>query len=271
MKSKYRLSRCALAVAGLLLPAVGLTAGFAAGVSPSKFELEAKPGEVLRDTVTILNPSDEMAEFQLSTAEWRLNDESGVEFLEDQLVDGSCRPWVRLERKTVQVRAGEQKNYRFEVHVPADAAPRLCQFAILIESSEAADVRIANDQISLPIVGRYAVITYVAVGDAQAAIDYLGMGTALVRDQRLPTLRLQNTGNNYDRAFGQVTATDARGSRAVLIPSTFPILPGRTEEILLSPETNATGAAPVALSYPLTLKGQIEVGGETIRIDEILE
>jgi hypothetical protein len=184
----------------LLLPAVGFTAGFAAGVSPSKFELAAKPGEVLRDTVTIFNPTNEAAEFQLSTAEWRLNDASGVEFIEDQLVDGSCRPWVRLERKTVQVRAGEQKNYRFEVHVPADAAPGLCRFAILIQPSAAAEVRMANDQISLPIVGRYAVITYVTIGDAQAAIEYLGMGAALVREQRLPTLRLQNTGNNYDRS-----------------------------------------------------------------------
>jgi hypothetical protein len=49
------------------------------------------------------------------------------------------------------------------------------------------------------------------------------------------------------------------------------VLPGRTEEILLAPEVNPAGAEPVALSYPLTLKGQIEIGGETIRIDEVLE
>ena len=189
-----------------------------------------------------------------------------------QLVDGSCRPWVRLARKTVQVRAGEQKNYRFEVHVPADAAPRLCQFAILIEFSEAADVRIANDQISLLIVGRYAVITYVAVGDAQAAIDYLGMGTALVREQRLPTLRLQNTGNNYDRAFGQVTATDARGSSCRVDSVDLPDLarPHRGDPAFTRNPTRPVQHRSRCL-YPLTLKGQIEVGGETIRIDEILE
>jgi hypothetical protein len=251
------------------LPA--FAAGFAAGISPSKFELRASPGDIVRDTITILNPADEPGDYLLRTADWRLNDASGIEFIEDTLAEGSCRPWVKLERRTLQVRAGGQRTYRFEVHVPEDALPGLCRFAILIEPAEPVRAELGDSGVSFPIVGRFAVITYVTIGDAQATIEYLGMGATLVKEQALPTLTLRNVGNTYDRAFGQVTATDREDQRVALIPSDFPVLPGRTESILLSPEMQPDRPSDVRFSYPLTLEGRIEIGGETIRIEETFD
>jgi hypothetical protein len=257
--------------AGAVFSSPGFAAGFAAGISPSKFELRASPGEVLRDTVTIMNPAGEPADYQLRTADWHLNDASGVEFVEDALAEGSCRPWVRLERRTIQVRPGEQKAYRFEVHVPEDALPGLCRFAILIEPAEAFRAQLGDSGVSFPVVGRFAVITYVTIGDARATIEYLGLGAMLVNEQPLPTLKLRNVGNTYDRAFGQVIATDSGDQRVALIPSNFPVLPGRTEEIVLAPETGPDGRSQVRFTYPLTLSGRIEIGGETLRIEETFE
>jgi hypothetical protein len=251
------------------LPA--LAAGFAAGISPSKFELRASPGDIVRDTVTILNPAGEPADYLLRTADWQLNDASGIEFIEDSLAEGSCRPWVKLERRTLQVRAGEQRTYRFEVHVPEDALPGLCRFAILIEPAEPFRAELGDSGVSFPIVGRFAVITYVTIGEAQAAIEYLGLGATLVKEQALPTLMLRNVGNSYDRAFGQVTATDSANQRITLIPSDFPVLPGRTESIVLSPETRPDRPGDFRFSYPLTLEGRIEIGGQTIRIEETFD
>ena len=105
--------------------AVAHAQGFSAGISPSKFELRAQPGEILRDTVTILNPGTDPADYVLKTADWRLSDTGSVEFIEETLLDSSCRPWVRLERRTVRINPGAQRNYRFEVHVPDDAPPGL--------------------------------------------------------------------------------------------------------------------------------------------------
>jgi hypothetical protein len=271
MKSSYCLSPCLLLVAGASLAPAAFAAGFAAGISPSKFELRAAPGEVLRDTITIVNPADGPADYHLRTADWYLNDASGIEFIEDALAEGSCRPWVRLERRTLQLRPGEQKKYRFEVHVPADAPPGLCRFAILIEPAEAISARLGDSGVSFPVVGRYAVVTYVTIGDAQADIEYLGTGAQLVNEQHLPTLKLRNTGKTYDRAFGQVLATDSENQRVMLIPSSFPVLPERTEEILLTPETGPDGASQIRFVYPLTLSGRIEIGGETLRIEETFE
>jgi hypothetical protein len=271
MRSSRCFNPCLLIVAGLSLPAPVLAAGFAAGISPSKFELRAEPGDIVRDTVTIMNPADEPADYELRTADWHLNETSGIEYVEDGLAEGSCRPWVRLERRTIQVRAREQRTYRFEVHVPADAAPGLCRFAIFIEPAEAMRAELGDSGVSFPIVGRFAVITYVTIGDARAEIEYLGMGATLVNEQTLPTLKLRNTGTTFDRAFGQVMATDAENQRVALIPSNFPVLPGRTEEILLSPATDPDRKNPVRLVYPLALSGRIEIGGETLRIEGTFE
>ena len=101
-----------LIVAGsmaLWLPLPGSAQSFGAGISPSKFELRARQGQVLRDTVTVVNPDKQTADYKFRTADWRLSDTGNVEFFVEELQEGSCRSWVRLERKTVSVRGGGLK------------------------------------------------------------------------------------------------------------------------------------------------------------------
>ena len=268
LKSLYSLLPLALLGANPIPPAGA--AGFGAGISPTKFELRAKPGAILRDTLTILNASEATAEYNFRTADWRLNDSQGVDFFEDQLLANSCRPWVRLERKVARIRAGGQKKYRFEVHVPADTQPGLCTFAVLIEPGATAIASIGtNQQIKVPVVGRYAAIVYVTVGNAKADMEFLGIGKKQIGERYLPTLRFHNSGNTYDRAFGRVMATDATGKRYELIASSFPVLPHRSEDILLSPQARQTNQQPIELIYPIQLKGVIEIGGQNFAIDEI--
>jgi len=271
MKSSYSSKNALLMLVCIAMSSSSFAAGFSAGISPSKFELSARPGQVLRDTLTVVNPTADGADYQFRTADWRVNDTGSVEFVEDTLVDDSCRPWVRLERKTVRINAGAQKNYRFEVHVPEDAPTGLCKFAMIIEPAEALETPLGDSGVTIPIVGRYAVVTYVTIGDATAAVEFLGIGTQDFNGQRLPTVTLRNTGNTYDRAFGQVTATNAQGDRISLIPSSFPILPGRTEELSFLLDVDPEDAGDVSLSYPLTLRGQIEIGREVYRIDQTLQ
>jgi len=272
MNWKSYSNHAALFLAVTLISANVFGQGFGAGISPSKFELRAKPGAVLRDTITIVNASSETADYKFSTVDWEMNDSQGPDFFEDQLIENSCRPWVRLEREVAHIRPAEQKKYRFEIHVPEDAEPGLCKFALLIQPAEPAMASIGegDQQIRFPVVGRYAAMVYVTIGGAKAEIEFLGIGERIQGDQRLPTLLLSNNGNTLDRTFGQITATDADGRRYVLIPQNFPILPGRTEAILLSPEQSRNiEPVPVVFIYPLTLKGKFEIGGKSFRVDEV--
>jgi len=272
MSSKYS-PRLAAVLVLTTSAAPALSAGFAAGISPSKFELRAMPGDIVRDSITIVNPGNDPADYQFKTADWTLSETGRVEFVENTLVDGSCRTWVRLERRTLRVDAGAQRNYRFEVHVPANAPSGLCRFAILIEPADSVTARVggADSSIAVPMVGRYAIVTYVTIGDASAAIDLIGVGTTDSNGRRYPAVTLRNSGNSYDRAFGRLVAVDFDGERVALVPSNFPILPGRTETIAMFPDVETDGPTPASLRFPLRMSGSIEIGEQIFEIDEVLE
>ena len=76
--------------------------GFAAAASPSRFELEAKPGDVLSRTLDLQHIGSEGTEYVIRSADWVLTEEKGLEF-QDALQPGSCRPWLRLERRSVRL------------------------------------------------------------------------------------------------------------------------------------------------------------------------
>ena len=126
-----------------------------------------------------------------------------------------------------------------------------------------------DQKIRFPVVGRYAVIIYVTIGDARADVEFLGLGRKEMGGLLLPTLKLHNNGNTYDRVFGRITATDAAGQRHILIASTLPLLPDRSEEILLVPEAANNGRMNgIVMKYPLQLKGRFEIGGKRFSIDD---
>jgi len=253
------------------IPTAASGAAFTVGISPGKFELTAKQGEVVRDTVTLMNPGEEAGTYLFKTTDWQLTDTGSVEYLGDVLAEDSCRPWVRLERRSIEIAAGGQKNYRFEVHVPEDAPDGLCRFAIIIEPTDPYVVNSDDGRVAMPILGRFAVLAYVTIGDAAAEITMLGLETTVVNGQRVPAIRLSNSGNTYDRTFGQVTATDAGGTRYTLSASDFPILPGRSEAIALIPDTVAATGEEQALPFPLRLDGRVDIAGRRLDVEGSVE
>ncbi len=270
MNLKLSINAGLAAVVLTILSGTAVAQGFSAGIAPSKFELRAKPGDVIRDTLMIMNAGDKSAAYSLRTADWNITDTQGLEYIEDDLVEGSCRPWVKLERRGLTIRPNGQKRYRFEIHIPEDAPIGLCKFALLIEPATPVVAATSGDQpIRFPVLGRYAVIVYVTVGDAKANIEYAGLGSGEMGGLQLPALKLHNSGNTFDRVFGRIAATDATGERFVLIASTFPVLPNHSEEILLVPEAAENGqAAKVSMQFPLQLKGTFEIGGQRFSVEE---
>jgi hypothetical protein len=79
--------------------------GFAAMVSPPRFELSAKPGKTLRGVIEVSNRSSATSRFLIHTADWTLGRDFSVSF-QDDLQPGSCRPWVAIERPQVEVPGG---------------------------------------------------------------------------------------------------------------------------------------------------------------------
>lgn len=266
--SRSTLRRSAFAVpaiAALLLASDAMP--FAGLVSPPRFELHAKPGEVLHEVLEIGNDAAVPDEYSVATADWRLNAKGGVEFLEP-LQPGSCRPWVRVERHTVQMQPRAVRKYRFEVHVPAGIAPQECRFAILVQkSTEESAINAGN--IQFPLQGRIGVIVYVGVGDVAPRLELRGVDLAEFNGRLTPAATFHNSGTSHGRPEGVLEGRDASGKSYEFVVSPFPILPGETRAVALWPQAAPDQKTP-PLAYPLRLQGTIEWEGGKQHIDATL-
>ena len=255
-----------LSLAALVLPLLVRAQGFAALISPSRFEVAAKPGKTLRNVIEVSNRSSALARYLIHTADWTLSPGFSVSF-HDDLQPGSCRPWVALERPIVEVPGGGTLRYRFEVTVPADAPAGECRFAVMIEGAEPSIA--ASKGLDLPITGRIGVIVYVTIGDGEPDLELLGPKITTLNGQQVPTLRVHNGGSAHGRMGGFLTGTDAKGISYDFTPADFPILPHEEREVFLTPST-AKDDHPT-LTFPVTVKGTLEWGNHKTELNERFE
>ena len=238
---------------------------FAGLVSPARFELKAKPGEVLTNILEIGNDASVADQFIVSTADWGLNNQGGVEFF-DALKPGSCRPWVRIERRTVNMAPRGMRKYRFEIHVPPDAPAQECRFAMVIEKAPENLPLVGAGNIQVPLQGRIGVIVYVAVGEVSPKLELRNVGMAKINGNQTVVATFFNGGNAHGRPEGILEGTDASGKKIDFTISPFPVLPGETRAVAVWPQEDANGKPP-EIAYPLRLRGTIEWEGGKGQID----
>ncbi len=240
--------------------------GFAALVSPPRFELATQPGKTLRGVIEVSNRSTTPGRYLIHTADWNFSADFSVSF-HDDLQEGSCRPWVAIERPEVVVPGGGTLRYRFEVTVPADAPAGECRFAVMIEGAEPSIAR--SQGLDMPVTGRIGVIVYLTIGDGVPILEVFGPKVATLNGQQIPTLRVHNSGTAHGRMTGFLTGTDAKGITYDFSPSDFPILPHEEREVFLTPST-AKDDHPT-LTFPVTVKGTLEWGKQRTELNQLFE
>ena len=250
------------AIAPLMLAAAASAAWatpFEVAVMPSRFELAAKSGVRLGQSLDIHNVGNAATEVSVRTLDWRYSPEGDIAYL-DPLQPGSCRPWVTLERKTVKVAARGKATFRFQIDPPADAPRGECRFMLAIEGVEPAyQAAIAQGgaSLSLPVSGRIAVAVYVQMNGAEPKLVLSEVGMKDIHGKRSPYVTVSNTGDAHGRLEGSLDATDAAGTTFELAPEGTPIMPGQTRAMPLQPKGDAQGNAPVPV-YPLKASGALE-------------
>ena len=256
----------------LLAAAPALATDFAVGVSPPHFELRGKAGEVVRDVLLMVNTADQFGSYQIRSADWSMNDRGGVTIHGPELQPGSCRPWVRIERRRVQLEPLGRRNYRFEVQIPPDAPDGECRFALLISKpppeQPIGDIR-PPSSIRMPIAARIAVIVYVAVGASRPELQladalFMASGKSVG-----PALRLTNSGTAHGRPFGTFVATDAAGNRQEMIITPAPVLPGATIDVPLLPDPTLPEDMIRPLQPPVRITGTLEFEGGRLAIETV--
>ena len=254
--------------------AVANAATFAVRISPPNFEIKAKPGEIVRNVIIIENTDVETGIYNIRTADWDFNENNGVIIQPPNkpLPQGSCRPWTRLERRRLEVASNRVKNYRFEVHVPEDAQDGACKFAILVSPAPETIESMKMGDLDMPVLGSIAVIVYVTVGKAKPDVVLVGVKKIIQDEEPVPLVTLHNKGNAHARPYGSLSARDSNGKRADLLVVPFPILPGDTEDIVLTADPRLSGIDKISeLKFPIALKGLIEWDGGNARVDTVID
>ncbi len=260
MKSSWLLFICTIAL--LMTTSYSHAQEFAVVVTPPRVEDRTKAGSTYRNIIEINNTSKKAAKYTIQTADWSLDAKGSAAFTQD-LVPGSCRPWVGIEAAQITVKPNAKRRFRFEVAIPANAPLGECSFAIMIEG----EPQILGGQVAIPVSGRIAVIVYLAIGDAAAKLELKKTSVVNLQGQELPVLQFQNKGNMHGRLEGYLDAKDANGKRMVLVPDNGPILIGATRDIALYPQAEDKSQTAQKITYPLRIKGRLDSGAQRIDID----
>jgi len=233
--------------------------GFAAYITPPRFEFQAKAGATTRQVFEIQHVGQVKGGYRIYTNDWTFQPDNSVVF-SDALAPDSCRPWVAIERRELALEAGARYRFRFEITPPADTPARECRFAIMVEGIDPA-------KSSVDVGGRIGVIVYAAIGGAAPALEITATRTVKTPDGKVVAmLDVRNSGNAHGRLEGFVNGIDASGLRLELAPADVPILPGETRGISLAPVVEEGKPTPEA-RFPLSVKGTLEWGKNRLPLD----
>lgn len=233
--------------------------GFAAYVTPPRFELRVQPGTTLRQVFELQQVGTTRGQYRIYTNDWVFQPDQSVEF-GDALAPESCRPWVAIERRELTVEPGARYRYRFEITPPPDTPARECRFAIMVEGR---DPTVGGN---VQAAGRIGIVVYAAVGDAAPRLELADTRVETLNGQATPVLLVRNTGNAHGRLGGFVEGTDDAGQRIEFGPADLPILPGETRRVPLVALGEGKQAAPT-VRFPVRIQGKLEWGRNTLALD----
>lgn len=257
-----------LALLGLAASQHAVAASFEVAISPSRFEISGKSSQRVGQSLTIYNLGNTASEVSVRTIDWTYSPEGNVGYV-DELLPGSCRPWVTLERKTLRVAANNKASFRFQVDVPADAPRGECRFMLAVEGVEPATkalIESGGASLNLPVSGRIAVAVYVAVNGAESRLELTQLGVRQINGKSVPVVTVSNTGDAHGRLDGSLDAVDAKGQTLELLPEGTPILPGQTRTLPLSAKSEPN-QKPLEMAFPLKARGTLDWEKGSFRVN----
>lgn len=259
VSSHPTLRRCLLSSALAAAAGAALAAPFEVAVAPSRFEISGKSTQRIGQSLDIHNLGTASTEVTIRTLDWTYSPE-GVVGYADELLPGSCRPWVTLERKTVRISARGKAVFRFQVDVPPDTPRGECRFMLAIEGVEPAHKAVIEGggaSLSLPVSGRIAVAVYVAVNGAESRMEMSEVGVKEIRGKRTPVVTVTNRGDAHGRLDGSLDAEDANGLKFELVPEGTPVMPGQTRTLPLIMRAEDSQKPP-EVAWPLKASGTLD-------------
>ena len=244
--------------------------------SSNYFVLKGQPGEMLHDTVVVVNPGTVPVKIALYPVDAVSGQNGGAVYMNNTDPRKDVGAWITLETNTVEVPPQKQATVGFAVAVPKEtrAGQHLGGIAAqyVRDDQPVATALSGNQQTAgfgVTTVTRALTAVLLTVGDAPATPSLKITGSQVADVDGLPTLTLaiQNDGGALVKAKGEVVVTDATGATVLtnqfaldtLVPQTTIAYPIQAEP----PATPGTYKVHATLDFggsaPAVFDGNVAV------------
>lgn len=217
-------------------------------VTPMTIETPARPGIEKTGVITIEHPvspgSDPAAEpllrLRVYAADWTLDRSGTPQFSRSGTRGDSCSGWLQINPSEVDVPAGESRQIRYTVTVPAGVQGTYHSIIMF----ETAPQPMQSRQGLVAVDGRIGSALYVQIGPQVRRARITGFAVSAQKTM----LTVANTGNSHVRLKGFLQFTDSQGQmvKQTPLPSAV-VLPGKdnVREISMPTPTVSGGAYQV--------------------------
>lgn len=232
-------------------------------VDPPVTLYEARPGDSITGSITILNPGDRRVRAVLNLGDWHYREDGTAEYPEAGTLERSLSSWVSFTPSDLMLDPRARGTVRYTVTVPPDAAPG-SHWGVLFITGEDPEPPPGVTLATLSV--RVAHVVYVNLPPEQPAGKITGIFGQLPEgsdDSYTLAIQYANTGNVAQRLQGYVELRDSTGKS--LFKFDFPLritLPGDTTVQLfhvLGPLEPGTYSALVVYNYG---DPNVDVAGE---------
>ena len=231
-------------------------------ISPLQAELKISPGKNKKTSILIGNDSYNPVRINVKVESWYLDGKGNPIFNGSQSVPFSCRDWIEVESKPVEIGPRQNKEVSFKVTVPKGTSPGHYWAAVSFvpqvedESEHQGDGMLIQQRIISGI--------FVKVGKFKSAGTILDILPSPEDQQSELVINYENSGRSYFFSSGQIEIKNPAGKK--ILKAELPgelVLPQSQREVRVSlDERLAPGRYSITCSLEIPSMKKVEFNKE---------
>jgi hypothetical protein len=187
-------------------------------VSPPTFELNANPGDTLKNVIRVDNIVDTPLEVTVDARNFTaLGEDGGVDLSKDDS-NYSLASWISVTPSKIIIPAGASQSFEYTVNIPKNAAPG-GRFGTIIFQTAASSF---GGQTGVAVSQEVGTLVFVKIaGKVVEQAEIVGFGSANDFNDQGPVnfdIRVKNQGNIHFKPTGTITISNFFGQTVATVP-----------------------------------------------------
>src|SRR3989344_54397 len=183
-------------------------------VSPALFELTVKPGDVLENTMKVINTSDVVQSYEMEIKSFIGNELGQAKITASDDPEYALKGWVKITPEKFTLAAKQTQIVKFIISVPADAEPG-GQYGSILASLVDNSAVSGTGAVTKSKVGTLVLVA--VAGDIHYSAYVKEFSVAKKRFERSPIefrTKIHNSSSVHIKPKGFITLTDIFGRKA---------------------------------------------------------